>query len=224
MGLTDLLDIRPGVTAVIGGGGKTTLLRVLGAELAAAGQRVLLCTSTKFFPFPDLEDLSDPSEEALAKALEARRLVCAGSPVPGTGKLTAPAIPMARLAELAGCVLVEADGPAGRPLKAHAPHEPAIPPEAGQTILVVGASGFGRPITEAAHRPGLYARLAGVPEDAPATPETEAAVLLAEGLHDRVLIGQVETAEDRARASALAARLPCPAAAGSLLRKEFFRC
>ena len=93
MGLTDLLDIRPGVTAVIGGGGKTTLLRVLGAELAAAGQRVLLCTSTKFFPFPDLEDLSDPSEEALAKALEARRLVCAGSPVPGTGDLTAPGGP-----------------------------------------------------------------------------------------------------------------------------------
>ena len=224
MRLAELLDIRPGVTAVTGGGGKTTLLRTLGEELAAGGARVLLCATTKLFPFDGLPNLINPSEEALAEALESRRLLCAGTPVPGAGKLTAPATPMARLAALADYVLAEADGSAGRPLKAHAPHEPAIPPEAGQTILVVGASGFGRPITEAAHRPGLYARLAGVPEDAPATPETEAAVLLAEGLHDRVLIGQVETAEDRARASALAARLPCPAAAGSLLRKEFFRC
>lgn len=224
MDLTALLELRPGVTAVIGGGGKTTLLRAAGEELAAAGNRVLLCASTKIFPFPDLENLIDPTEEALLEALASRRLACAGTPVPGTGKLAAPAIPMARLAELADYVLVEADGSAGRPFKAHASHEPAIPPEANQTILVVGASGFGRPILEAVHRPALYARLAGVPEDAPATPETEAAVLLAEGLPDRVFVNQAETAEDRARAAALVARLPCPAAAGSLRRKEFFSC
>ncbi len=224
MDLTTLLELRPGVTAVIGGGGKTTLLRAAGEELAAAGKRVLLCASTKIFPFPGLENLIDPTEEALLEALKTRRPVCTGTPVPGTGKLTAPAIPMARLAELADYVLVEADGSAGRPLKAHAPHEPVIPPEANQTILVAGASGFGRPILEAAHRPALYARLAGVPEDAPVAPETEAAVLLAEGPPDRVFVNQAETAEDRARAAALAARLPCPAAAGSLWRKEFFSC
>ena len=50
MTLSQLLDIRPGVTAVIGGGGKTTLLRTLGEELA--GQHpVLLCTTTKILPF-----------------------------------------------------------------------------------------------------------------------------------------------------------------------------
>ena len=32
---TQALEIVPGVTAVIGGGGKTTLLRTLGGELAA---------------------------------------------------------------------------------------------------------------------------------------------------------------------------------------------
>lgn len=53
MTLSQLLDIRPGVTAVIGGGGKTTLLRTLGEELA--GQHpVLLCTTTKILPFSDL--------------------------------------------------------------------------------------------------------------------------------------------------------------------------
>ena len=224
MGLAELLDIRPGVTAVTGGGGKTTLLRTLGEELAESGARVLLCAATKIFPFDGLPNLMDPTEEALGEALEARRLVCAGTPVPGTGKLTAPGIPMARLIELADYVLAEADGAAGRPLKAHAPHEPVIPPEANQTILVAGASGFGRPIREAAHRPALYAQLANVPEDAPASPETEAAVLLAEGLPDRVLVNQAERPEDQMRAAALAALLSCPVLAGSLMRKECFPC
>lgn len=224
MNLAELLSIRPGVTAVIGGGGKTTLLRALGAELAADGARVLLCATTKLFPFDGLPNLADPTETALAEALEARRLVCAGTPVPETGKLTAPNIPVARLAALADYVLAEADGAAGRPLKAHASHEPVIPPEANQTILVIGASGFGRPIAEAAHRPALYARLADVPESAPASPETEAAVLLAEGLHTRIFINQVETAEARRQAAALAARLSCPVLAGSLRRKERYPC
>ena len=39
------LGIRPGVTAVIGGGGKSTLLRRLGEELSREGS-VLLCTTT----------------------------------------------------------------------------------------------------------------------------------------------------------------------------------
>ena len=224
MNLAELLSIRSGITAVIGGGGKTTLLRALGTELAADGARVLLCATTKLFPFADLPNLADPTETALAEALEARRLVCAGTPVPGTGKLTAPNIPVARLAALADYVLAEADGAAGRPLKAHAPHEPVIPPEANQTVLVIGASGFGRPIAEAAHRPALYARLAGAEESAPASPETEAAVLLAEGLHTRVFINQVETAEARRQAAALAARLSCPVLAGSLMRKERYPC
>lgn len=224
MTLAMLLDIRPGVTAVIGGGGKTTLLRALGEELAEAGNRVLLCSSTKIFPFPGIKNLEAPDEAFLAEALETHRLLCAGTAVPGTGKLTAPAIPMARLAALADYVLVEADGSAGQPLKAHAFHEPAIPAEANQTVCVVGASGLGKPIFEAAHRPALYARLADASEKAPATVETEAAVLLAEGLGDRIFLNQAETPEARTQAAALAARLFCPVAAGSLLRKEFFLC
>ena len=42
MTLSQLLDIRPGVTAVIGGGGKTTLLRTLGEELAGRHTVLLL--------------------------------------------------------------------------------------------------------------------------------------------------------------------------------------
>jgi probable selenium-dependent hydroxylase accessory protein YqeC len=160
--ISGLLGVAPGVTAVIGGGGKTTLLRTLGEELAHGGAAVVLCATAKFYPFAGLPNLQDPSAPELAAALKKDRLVCAGREVPDTGgKLTAPGLPMEALAALADYVLVEADGSARRPLKAHAPHEPVIPPEAGRTICVVGLAGLGRPIAEAAHRPERYAVLAG---------------------------------------------------------------
>ena len=224
MGLAELMEIRPGITAVIGGGGKTTLLRALGEELAQRGRTVLLCATPKIFPFHGLENLDSPTEGDLRAALAARGLVCAGAPVSGTGKLTAPEMPMERLSGLADYVLVEADGSAQRPMKAHAPHEPVIPLLANQTILVVGASGFGQPIAEAAHRPALYALLAELPETAAVTPEAEAEVLRAEDLHDRIYVNQAETAKALAEAAALAKLLDCPVLAGSLRRKEYRQC
>lgn len=216
MTLAEALCIRPGVTAVIGGGGKTTLLRTLGEELAGGRHTVILCTTTKIFPFPGLRNLTAAREEGVAAALAERPLLCLGTPVPGTGKLTAPDLPMEALAGLAEYVLVEADGAAGRPMKAHAPHEPVIPTEANQVICVVGASGFGRPISAAAHRPERYAALAGAAQDAPVTPELAAAVLCSEGLHHRIFVNQAETAERLAAAKQLQKLLPCPVAAGAL--------
>ncbi|WP_298034744.1 selenium cofactor biosynthesis protein YqeC [uncultured Dysosmobacter sp.] len=221
MGLAELLEIRPGVTAVIGGGGKTTLLRTLGSELSS-GHSVLLCTTTKIFPFPDLPCARTEAElEVLRRD---HRLLCAGTPVPGTGKLTAPLSSMAKLADVFDYVLVEADGSAQRPIKAHALHEPVIPRETAQTILVVGASGFGQPIAQAAHRPERYAQIVGLPQEASVTPETEAAVLIAEALHDKIYVNQVEAEQDRRNAAALAGLLACPVLAGSLRRGEYLLC
>lgn len=220
--LAELLEIQPGVTAVIGGGGKTTLLRTLGQELAK-DHSVLLCTTTKIFPFSDIPCAR--TEMELARLRQSCSLLCAGREVPGTGgKLTAPSVPMARLAEWFDYVLVEADGSAHRPMKAHASHEPVIPPDANQTICVVGASGFGQPIHDAAHRPELYARLAGAEEAAPVTPETEAAVRNAECLHDRLFINQSDILRDLTIVKRLAALLDEPILAGSLQRGEYTRC
>lgn len=216
MELARALDIRRGVTAVIGGGGKTSLLRALGQELSGAGHTVLLCTTTKILPFPGLVNLDSPSEPELRKSLAARRLAAAGTPIAGTGKWGPLELPMERLAELADFVLAEADGSAGRPMKAHAPHEPVIPQIANQTVLVLGASGFGLPVAQAAHRPGLYAQLAGVSPDDPVVPETAAAVLTAEALHDRVYVNQADTPERLSAARDLIKLLSCPAAAGAL--------
>lgn len=219
--LKTMLEIRCGVTAVIGGGGKTTLLRTLGEELARY-HSVLLCTTTKIMPFAGIP-WAETAEE-LDCLRRQHHLLCAGTLLPDSGKLTAPQIPMAQLELWFDYVLVEADGSAQRPLKAHADHEPVIPAEANQTICVVGASGFGRTIAEAAHRPERYAALAKTAVGALATPETEAAVLLAERLYDRIFVNQVETAERLEYAQALAKRLTCPVLAGSLWKGEYVVC
>ena len=217
--LAEILGVRKGVTAVIGGGGKTTLLRTLGEELARSGARVILATTTKFLPFPGIETVPG-GEREITEALGRAPLVCAAAPWGESGKLAASPVPMVRLTALADYVLVEADGSAGLPLKAHAPHEPVIPAEAARTILVVGASGFGRPIREAAHRPERYAQLAECDIETAVTPEIAARVLRAEGLGDLVLVNQAETPEAREMARKLAENLPLPVYAGSLRRGE----
>ena len=117
-------------------------------------------------------------------------------------------------------MLVEADGSAGRPLKAHLAHEPVVPENAGQTIAVVGLSGFGKPICEAAHRPGRFAALAGAAVTDEATPEMAARVLKAEALHTRVLLNQADTPERIEAAKRLIKLLNCPVITASLQKGE----
>lgn len=215
--LCDLLEVRRGVTAIIGGGGKTSLMYRLARELRRRGT-VLVATTTRIWPPEHLEVCTDRADTE--RALCRRGIVCAGTSA-GEGKLAAPAF--ADWTRLADYTLVEADGSKGLPLKAHETREPVIPPESTQVILVLGASGFGRTIAQAAHRPALYARLAGAAEGDVVTPELAARVLCAEGLHDRVFVNQ---ADDWARYATaleqLAAALDCPVAAGSL-RKGVWR-
>ena len=66
-------------------------------------------------------------------------------------------------AELVGVAgEAEADGAHRLPIKAHADHEPVIPDGTDKTILVIGADCFGKPISDIAHRPELFADIAGV--------------------------------------------------------------
>lgn len=219
--ICDVLGIRPGLTSVIGSGGKTTTLRVLGRELASRG-RVILCTTTKIRPLPGFPLLLSPSADELRAVLSDTPAVCIGAPCGADGKLQAPGLPMAEMLSLADYVIAEADGSARLPLKAHAAHEPPIPPETGLTIMIVGASGLGRPIREAAHRPGIFAALAGCGEDDPATPEAVAAVLRKESLADLLVINQYETQPASARR--LASLSQIPAFAGEIREGRLFRC
>ena len=156
MELWELLAIRCGVTAVIGSGGKTGLMEQLASELRQRGT-VLLCTTTKMW-LPSPEMISTSAREA-KKALGERGFTYLGRKDESLGKLLPP--DFSGWETMADFMLVEADGAAGRPLKAHAPWEPVLPEGRKQTICVVGASGIGKPISLAAHRPEIFSRLCG---------------------------------------------------------------
>lgn len=215
MPLADALGVAPGVTAVIGSGGKTTLLRTLGAALAARGHTVILCTSTKIYAFDDLPGGCLRTAGEARELAHRERLIWAASPA-GSMKWGPPHLAISDLSDAAQYVLVEADGSAGRPLKAHRATEPVIPKEARQTILVLGAKGFGVSIAEAAHCPALYAKRAAAQESDPVSPAAAARVLMAEGLHDRIFVNQVETREQLEAARCLAKTLGEPVIAGAL--------
>ena len=157
MNLSEALQIRPGVTAIIGGGGKTTLMERLAHELSGKA-RVIVCTTTHIYPEKTMPCLVSPAQAEIAAALEKSPCICVGA-WSENGKFGPPGLPVGTLARLADYVIVEADGAKRLPLKAHAAHEPVIPPEASQTILVVGASGFGRPMYETVHRAPLAAQV-----------------------------------------------------------------
>lgn len=204
-----------GIVSVVGSGGKTTLVSRLAQSLPGT---VVLTTTTHVLPFADVPLLVDPSLPQLAEKLGRARVVCVGTRAEG-GKLTAPQLTCAQLAEVAHWVLVEADGSRRLPLKAHAPWEPVVPEGTQKTILVVGASGLGRPVREAAHRPELFCAAAGCDAEDAATPELVARVLLAERPHtrfDQVVVNQAEEPGRMEAARRLADALGLPVWAGSV--------
>ena len=84
--LWELLGVDRGVTAVMGSGGKTSLLYQLAEELRPRGT-VLLATTTHIMKPPQYPFAV--TAEELTAALAAYGAACAGSYTP-EGKLTAP--------------------------------------------------------------------------------------------------------------------------------------
>lgn len=236
--LASALRIKPGITAIIGSGGKSTLLKTLGLELMRAGGRVLLCTTTHMFPVAGVPwdgsnrrldaapwkpgALHAPGCTCEACAGLVRGSICqAGVLDPETGKLSSPATPLDQLAQRFDYVLAEADGSKRLPLKAHAPWEPIVPAGTANVIWLVGASGFGKPVAEVVHRPELFCERCDCELTDIATPERVAQVLNAEmqalGLSTaRVMLNQVDTLSDPAMAGCFEATLGRHVVASSL--------
>ncbi len=227
--LASALKIEPGITAIIGSGGKSTLLKTLGLELMRAGGRVLLCTTTHMLPVAGVpwdgssrrldaapwkpRTLHVPGCTCEACAGLVRGSICqAGVLDPETGKLSAPAEPLDQLAQRFDYVLAEADGSKRLPLKAHAAWEPVIPATTANVVWVVGASGLGKPVAEVVHRPEIFCEHCGCELTDTATPERVAMALNAEvqalGLGTaRVMLNQVDTLADPTMADRFEAAL-----------------
>ena len=219
MEIGPFLKVGRGVTAIVGAGGKTTLMYTLAEELRAGGS-VLIAASAHIRRPERYVTVTEPSENAVRDALARHGVVCVGTSAED-GKLTAPGLSFETLAKLADYVLVEADGAHGLPLKAHAPHEPVIPDSARRVILVAGLDGLGRPIRETCHRPAVYAALAGAEPEDVVTPEMAARVIAAEGFGDAVFLNKTESAGARDAAERMAKGLSVPVTAGSLHRGEY---
>lgn len=108
MQISSLLHVGRGVTAIIGSGGKTTLMEQLAKELSKKG-KVILTTTTHIRRPARYPVLEGADESAVAAALAEKNIVCVGEAAED-GKLCAPKISVEALARLADFVLVEADG------------------------------------------------------------------------------------------------------------------
>lgn len=213
--LAAAFDVPKGITALVGGGGKTTLMLRLARELAKTGARVIVTTTTHIFPPEGIPQGNPTDAKEAAQTLLLEPLICFGKPV-ADGKLSAPELSMATLSQLADYILVEADGAKRLPLKAPAAHEPVIPPEARLVVAVAGLDGAGKPIREIAFRPALYAALCEKSEQEAVTEQDIARVLahpngqrknVPLGARFAVLLNKADDAERRKIALAIAAGL-----------------
>ncbi|MCP4327284.1 MAG: putative selenium-dependent hydroxylase accessory protein YqeC [Alphaproteobacteria bacterium] len=166
------------LVSLCGAGGKTTLMFALAREFAAAGERVLVTTTTKIAkaeadgPWPVVT-----FDGTLVVPPAAALVAIAVSDVIDDGNKLAGIAPDAidRLKEEAGFdrILVEADGAAQRPLKAPADHEPVIPPATDRLIIVAGLNGLGQPLNEEnLFRSDLWAMRTGLVPGAPVSAES----------------------------------------------------
>lgn len=185
--------------AIIGSGGKTTLLYALGERLAREGNRVVMTTTTHLAVTP--EAVSPDCVADLNALLGETALLCAFS---------APKDRMTGVPEdwypkiRADYLLVEADGSRGMPLKWHADHEPVLPPETDALVLVAGLSGLDKPAREAIHR-----RSGEEPVDEALVERLVRRALEHTNFHGPtwVVLNQADTPELKRRGEAIARRL-----------------
>jgi probable selenium-dependent hydroxylase accessory protein YqeC len=163
------------LVALVGGGGKTSLMLALGRALAAAGQRVVLTTTTRIASHelalaPAACDAGDEAALTAALAMERCCLVTREvGPHKAAGvEQDAPRQWLAR--PDVDVVVVEADGAAQRPVKLPADHEPAMPVGATLLVAVVGIDALSGPLAEVAHRPERVAAWLGISPEERLTP------------------------------------------------------
>lgn len=168
-----LCSASGGVLSLTGAGGKTSLMFHLARVLSESGKRVLVTTTTKIFP-PTARQcgtvLVDADPEIIGRRASLRPgnepVTAAARRDPETGKLLGfppEAIDLLHRSGRFDWIVVEADGSARRPLKAHAPHEPVIPSCSTALVAVAGLEVLGQPLTEEwVFRPELAATLMGI--------------------------------------------------------------
>lgn len=157
--------------SVAGAGGKTSLIFAWAGELAAAGRKVMVTTTTHMmhpefadddyscpaliYP-PDYspsESSLDEDREKLNALLDEHGMVMIAAADPDNErKVTAPPGELLEYVyETADIVLTEADGSRRMPLKWPRSHEPAIPENTDITVFVCGLGSLGADVSDAVY-------------------------------------------------------------------------
>ena len=218
MDISDIFKIKKGITSIIGGGGKTSLMYALGKDLSSKGN-VILCTSAKILIPKDIPVIED--KFLIPSALEKRSLICVGSYF-SEKKLTCPKFPIEELKNFADYILVEADGSKSLPFKAHLDFEPPIPSDTDLKILVMGINSLEKPISQTCHRPEKVSEILKVSQSEILTEALAASIINFENLHDILFINQVENEKDFYLAKNLSKLIKTPVIIGSI-KKGWFK-
>ena len=153
------LGLKPReMISLVGAGGKTTLMFRLAKELFLSGKKVVTTTTTKILE-PAQEETPflfvDPDEEKLKQFVgrhldQYGHLTIARERI-GSGKLKG--VSSILMDDLWGScemdyMIIEADGAAGRPVKAPRDSEPVIPFSTTLVVAILGMDGVGMELNE----------------------------------------------------------------------------
>ena len=181
--ISEALDLKErAFISLVGAGGKSTLFNRLAEELAYKNKRMILTTTTKMFswqlaPFVKKGRLiegrdEEPVRESIKKYFSLKskggRLAVIGEKIEDKGEEKVSGPPPEWLDKwwedkLADYFLIEADGAAGRPVKAPASYEPVIPLSTTDLIGVIGIDALGLSLQEEnVFRSQIFSRLTGL--------------------------------------------------------------
>lgn len=148
--------------AVVGSGGKTTLIKKLASQYRSEGKTVLVTTTTHMFIEKDslLTDDGDTILQRLQETGYAMAGIPEGEKIKALSRKTYD-----KVSAYADVVLVEADGSKQLPLKYPNATEPVLPDRTDEIIVVWGPHGLHKPAREVCHRLELVMQCLGITED-----------------------------------------------------------
>jgi probable selenium-dependent hydroxylase accessory protein YqeC len=173
--LTEALGVQAKeVISLVGAGGKTTLMFRLAQELFLSGKNVVTTTTTKILEPTSGETnflFIDPDARNIKNFVQCRldqyHHITVAQERLGSGKLKG--ISPNLVNELwashgMDAIIVEADGAAGRPVKAPREEEPVIPSSTTLVVAIVGVEGMGMVINEEnVFQPERVSTMTGIP-------------------------------------------------------------
>lgn len=137
--------------AVVGSGGKTSIIMCLAEEQKALGKKVLVLTTTHMYT-PTQYGIFSGLACDVESALQTDGIAIVGKET-NRGKITWPGDGLYHeIAPLADIILIEADGSKRLPLKIPNEIEPVIPPEIDIILVVSGLSAVGKNGKDTCHR------------------------------------------------------------------------